>query len=110
MKKFKLLALAFVIGTAGLFAANESTPDVPKKVIRTQIIDLLESPDFTLEKDTSIAVTFTFNSVGEIVVLKVDSRNRDVLNYVRKNINGKSLETPGERDKQYVMQLTMKTS
>ncbi len=110
MKKFKLLALAFVIGTAGLFAANESTPDVPKKVIRAQIVDLLETPDFSIEKDMSIAVTFTFNSEGEIVVLKVDSRDRDVLNYVREYLNGKSIETPGERDKHYVMQLTMKTA
>ena len=110
MKKFKLLALAFVIGTAGLFAANESIPDVPKKVIRTQIVDLLDTPDFAIEKDMSIAVTFTFNSEGEIVVLKIDSQDRDVLNYVREYLNGKSIKTPGERDKHYVMQLTMKMS
>jgi len=108
MKKFKLLALAFVIGTAGLFAANESTPDVPKKVIRTQIVQLLDTPDFVIDDDMSIAVTFTFNSEGEIIVLKVDSRDRDVLNYVRENINGQSIETPGERGKHYIMPITMK--
>ena len=39
MRKFKLLAIALVIGTASLFAVN-SEADVPKKENRTQIVNL----------------------------------------------------------------------
>ena len=34
MRKFKLLALAFVIGTASLFAINTDKPESPSKEIR----------------------------------------------------------------------------
>jgi len=106
MRKFKLLVLAFVLGTASLFAANvETLEDVPAKVIRNQIVDLLTAPNFVIESETQIAVTFTFNSEGEIVVLSVNSKDAQILNYVRKNINGKVIEMPGERDKLYTMPL-----
>jgi len=108
MRKFKLLALAFVLGTASLFATNEATPeDVPVKVIRNQIVQLLDAPNFTLESDTQVAISFTFNSEGEIVVLSVNSRNADILNYVRENINGKVIDMPGERDKVYSIPLKL---
>ena len=108
MRKFKLMALALVLGTASLFATNlETVEDVPAKVIRNQIVELLDAPNFVIEGEMHVAISFTFNSEGEIVVLSVDSRNKDVLNYVRKNINGKVIDMPGERDKVYSMPLTI---
>ena len=106
MKKLMLMTLVLVIGTSSLFAINTS-PDVPKKEIRTQIVKLLDSPDFTIEKDISIAITFTFSSKGEIVVLNVDSKNSDILNYIRENLNYKKIQHPGEKDKRYSMSLKL---
>jgi len=108
MKKFKLLALAFVLGTVSLFATNGVTPDEPNKEIRNQMVQLLDTPDFTVQEDMDIAITFTFNSEGEIVVLNVNSQNTEVLNYVRENLNGKVMKIPGERDKLYAMPLKIK--
>jgi len=106
MRKFKLLALAFVFGTMSVFASNELIPeDVPAKVIRNQIVKLLATPNFAVEAETQIAISFTFNSEGEIVVLSVNSRDKHILNYVRKNINGKVIDMPGEKDKLYTMPL-----
>ena len=106
MRKFKLLALAFVLGTASLFAANEETPeDVPAKLIRNQIVELLAVPNFAVEAETKLVINFTFNSEGEIVVLSVNSRDKHILNYIRKNINGKVIEMPGKRDKVYTVPL-----
>ena len=51
MKKFKLMALALVIGTSSLFATNTSKLESPEKTIRTEIIELLKSPDFNIEKE-----------------------------------------------------------
>ena len=64
MKKFKLMALALVIGSASLFAANVEAPDeVPVKEIRSQIIELLKAPDFPLVKDVNVVIKFTFSSI-----------------------------------------------
>jgi hypothetical protein len=107
MKKFKLLALALLIGTAGLFAAELESPDVPKKEIRNQIVQLLKTPRFAVPNDIHVTITFTFSSEGELVVLHVDSKDPDVLKYVRKSLNYKKMQNPGERDKLYTMPLTL---
>jgi len=104
MKKLMLTALALVIATTTLFATN-ANPDDDNKNIRSQIIEIMDAPDFTINKDTTVAITFTFNSEGEIIVLSVDSTDHKVLNYVRKNLNHKTIANPGERDKLYSFQL-----
>jgi len=104
MKKFKLFVLAMIIGTAGLFAAEIDNP-VPKKVIRDQIVKLLKTADFSIERNMKVDITFTFSSEGEVVVLSVNSKNRKVLNYIRENLNYKKIANPGERDKVYSVAL-----
>lgn len=106
MKKFKLLLVAVFFGTATLFASNGITnPDVAKKEIRSQIAELLSAPQFEVKEKIQVELTFTFSSEGEIVVLNVDSKNRDVLNYIRKCINYKKIDNPGVRDKIYTIPL-----
>jgi len=103
MRKFKLLALALVIGTASLFATT--VEEVPNEEIRSQIVKLLQTPDFGVDYEMTVNISFTFSSEGEVVVLNVDSRNRNVLNYIRKNLNYKKIENPGAKDKLYSMPL-----
>ncbi|GGK39442.1 MULTISPECIES: hypothetical protein [Flavobacteriaceae] len=110
MKKFKLIAIALVIGTSSLFATTTSKLESPEKTIRTEIIELLKSPDFNIEKEVTIILTFTFSSEGEIVVLNVNSKNPEILNFIRKNLNYHKITNPGERDKLYTMPLKMKIS
>ena len=107
MKKLMLTALAIVITTATLFAANV-TPDETNKNIRSQIIKLMDAPDFSISEETTVAINFTFDSEGAIIVLSVDSKDRAVLNYVRKHLNHKVIANPGERDKLYSFDLTVK--
>ena len=101
-----LLAVALVIGTASLLAADVN-PDVSKKEMRTQIVKLLNTPNFEVVNDVMVEITFTFSSEGEVVVLNLDSKDRNVLKYVRRNLNYKKIENPGERDKLYTMPLKM---
>ena len=110
MRKFKLMALALVIGTASLFAANGEDPKEANKKIRSQIVSLLQAPDFVVENETTVMLTFTFSSQGEIVVLNVDSRDKNILNYIRENLNYKKVDNPGERDKLYTMPLKVTAS
>lgn len=107
MKKLMLTALALVIATSTLFAADV-TPDDANKNIRNQIIQLMDAPDFNINEDTTVAIRFTFNSEGEIIVLSVDSKNSNVLNYVRKHLNHKKINNPGEKDKLYSFELLVK--
>ncbi len=104
MKKFMLLALALVIGTASLFATNVN-PDDSKKEMIDQIVKLLKTPSYSIEKEINVEIIFTFSSEGEIVVLNVDSSDGEVLNYVRRNLNYKKIQSPGEKDKLYRMPL-----
>lgn len=108
MKKFKLVALALVIGTSSLFAFDTEGLDLSKNEIRDQIVKLLETADFTVENETTINLTFTFSSQGEIVVLNVDSKEPELLKFIRKNLNYHEIENPGVRDKIYTMPLNLK--
>ena len=107
MKKLKLFALALIISTSSLFAINVNSIENPKSEIRTQIVKLLKSPDFKIEQELNVTLTFTFSSEGEIVVLNVDSNDTQVLNFIRQHLNYHKIENPGEKDKIYKMQLKM---
>ncbi|WP_157961116.1 hypothetical protein [Lutibacter citreus] len=109
MKKFKLMTLAILIGTSSLFAMT-SNPDLVKKEIRTEIINLLKTPDFQVDKEINILMTFTFSSEGKIIVLDVNTKNNDVLNYIRKNINHKKINNASITGKKYIMPLKLKAS
>ena len=107
MKKFKLFAIAMLIGTTGLFATELENSNMAKEGMRSEIVQLLKAPDFTVPADINVTITFTFSSEGELVVLGVDSKNSDVLNYIRENLNYKKIENPGKRDKLYTMPLKL---
>lgn len=111
MKKLQMLALALVIGVSSAFASTASfspDPELLKKEIRSQIAELLDEVDFTVNSEKTVNITFTFSSEGEIVVLKIDTNDGDVVRYIRENLNYKKIETPGTRDKHYTMPLTIK--
>jgi len=108
MNKFKLMAIALVFGAASLFANTISNPDISGDEIRRQIIELVDNSSADLEIRASVDVTFSFNSEGEIVVLKVDSKDKNVLNFIRENMNGKTIENPGKERKKYKMVITIK--
>ena len=106
MKNLKLLALAFVIGSASVFANTTSVDDIPVKQISQQVYELFTAPDFVVNEDINVNVIFTFDTEGKIIVLKVDSKNPQVLNYVRKTLKNKYLDTPGEPYRQFTLPLT----
>lgn len=107
MNKFKLLAIAFVLGTTSLFANNIITPEVSKDEIRQQIIELVQHSENNIEGQVTVTLTFTFSTSGEIVVKRVDSMNKEVLAFVRKNINSKKLVNPGKAHRNYTMPIVI---
>ena len=107
MKKLKLFAFALFIGTTTLFANNVNLDDSTNDM-RNQIVALMDAPNFTINQEVTVTIIFTFSSAGEIVVLHVDSKDSDVLKYVRENLNQKKITNPGETFKQYTIPLTLK--
>lgn len=107
MKNLKLFVIALLIGTTGLFASEISSKDLKNPTIGTQIEILLENTEFSFNNPSAVQITFTFSSAGEIVVLKVNSVDKHVLDYIRKNLNGKTIKNPGERDKIYNLSLKL---
>jgi len=104
MKNLKVLSIALLIATTSLFA-TEIVPDIPVKEIRVQVADLFETPEFYLDEDTIVNILFTFSSAGDIVVLKVDSTDKEVLKYVSKYMNHKMIQTPGEVNRIFTLPL-----
>ena len=107
MRKLKLFTLALFIGTTGLFASEISKTELKKSDIGIQIENLLNDTEFLFDNTIEVQIKFTFNSEGEIVVLKVSSSDSNVLNYIRKNLNGKVILNPGERNKLYNLSLKL---
>jgi len=106
MKKIKILALAFVITTSSLFA-TEIVPDIPVKEIRTQINELLPTPDFSIETDQTINIFYRFDITGRVYVMWVESNDMEVLKYVRENMHDKLVETNDDYDKVFKMELKL---
>lgn len=108
MNKFKVLAIALVLGTTSLFANNVINPEVSKDEIRQQIIELVQHSENTIDKQTTVNVTFTFSTSGEIIVKKVDSTDKEVLAFIRENINSRTLENPGRANRNFTMPIVIK--
>ena len=64
---------------------------------------MVENSETIIENQVVVHVTFTFSTSGEIVVLKVNSTDKQVLTFIRENLNSKSLENPGKANRHYTM-------
>ncbi|MBI9040952.1 hypothetical protein [Lutibacter sp.] len=109
MKNVKLFLVAFAIGTIGLFANNIETPNVSKDEIRKQIVELFDSSELSFEQNSYVNITFTFNTEGEIIVLKVDSMNENILKFIREQLNHKKFDKPGRVNREYTMPINVVT-
>jgi len=91
MKKLKLLILVLVIGTTALFASNIDTNNNSKKEFKDQIVNLESHSNFSINTEKNVTIKFSVNSNAEIVVISLDSKKANILNYVRENLNGKKI-------------------
>lgn len=106
MRTLKLTLVALLIGTTTLLA-NTTTPDPAKAELRSQIVELLAAPDFTVENEVTVHIEFTFSTEGEVVVLNIDSFDEEVIDYVRENLNYKKIDNPGKANKLYMIPLKL---
>lgn len=110
MKKLVLLLAVFAVGIMSTYANNLNEPEEPKKMLRSEIIEKLQTPNFAIEQETTVTIKFTFNSEGEMVVLCPGCKDKKMKKYIAAKLNQKKFENPGERNKVYHMPLTFKIS
>jgi ribosomal protein S17E len=108
MKKLKFLTLALFFSMTSLFASEKI--DNLDAEIREQVVQLFDDAKFKIEEDFKMDFTFTFNSNGEIVVLNVNSKSKEIINYIRKNVNNKKLINPGVKNEKYTLPIYVKAS
>lgn len=105
MKKFKLMALTLILGTTSLFATSVLNPVGSIEEIRKQITELVDAATVSFDENKTVDLIFTFSSAGELVVLDIDSNDREVIKFIRKNVNYKKIDNPGVQDLIYTVRL-----
>ena len=93
MKKLVLILVAIVSGTVMIHASNPKKESLKEK-LRNEIVQLLDTPYIELQdEETLVNVEFIVNSKGEIVVLAINSDNREIDGYIKSELNYKKLKS-----------------
>ena len=101
MKSLKLFVLALALFTINVSAAVIE-PIKPTDELRIEIVDLIGSSymDNMIESEYSAEVIFTVNSKKELIILSVDSKNKEMESYLKRKLNYKKVDhkpsQPGE--------------
>ena len=111
MKKLIVCILITVFGTAMTFGSDPKV-ETTQKQLRNEIVKLLDAPKFNLEKEETLAqIKFTLNSKREIVVLSVESDNKQVDAYVKNELNYRKIGDGNyESGKVFIMPLKIMKS
>ncbi|WP_139957020.1 hypothetical protein [Flavicella sediminum] len=89
MKKITIVFLAVFLGTVAAFATTPKKMS-PNEKLRTEIEKILEHATFPTEEEIATArVEFVVNDQGEIVVLRVESSNNALKDFIKKELNYK---------------------
>ena len=80
--------------------------------IRSQLYSQIEFPAFLIDKNTkeeNVTVTFRIENGGTIKVMKTNSENKELNNYITEKFNGAKIETtPVSEEKLYQVNIRFK--
>ncbi len=109
MRNFKLFALALVLFTINVSAANLN-PVKPTDALRFEIVDLIGTNYMTeMQADQYDAdVLFTVNANKELIVLSVDSNSDQLESYLKAKLNYKKVNhKPSKYGEIYLLPVKM---
>ena len=109
MKNVKLFILALGLFTLNVSAANLN-PIKPTDDLRFEMIDLIGSNymDEMLENEYAADVLFTVNAERELIILSVDSKNKELESYLKRKLNYKKVNhTPSKHGEIYLLPVKM---
>ncbi len=100
MKKLQILVVALVLSTSSLLAHTDPKPETASMQLRTQIIELLGTPDLELQQDVlENEIEFMVTAQGSIVVLNVTTENPAIENYIKNRLNYKEAKVAVGKNK-----------
>jgi uncharacterized protein YpmB len=109
MKTIKSILVAFVlVCMTSMSAANN--PSDNKKAIQQaseEIAEMLKSPSFEVTEKLTTQVSLFVNNENELVVLSVNTDNKELENYVKARLNYQKLSYGLEQGKEYKLPLTI---
>ncbi len=95
MKRLKILAVAVaMLLSSGTSAATVNVISEEVITASTEIKRFLKDFAFLIEEECTVDVVFSLNSNREIEVHRVASRDRDVITYLKENLEHKQLLDP----------------
>lgn len=93
MRKISLVLVAAMLLSAGSIFANDVKDNDPSETLSAQITKILSNNQFSeAEINVSAQVRFTVNQEGEMVVLSVDTENKDFEYFVKSRLNYEKVE------------------
>jgi len=95
MKTIKSLVLVAVFAFSTVVSATnpiERERDAKPSSIEQTISSLLEKPNFAIDQEITTTVSLIVNDNNEIVVLDVNSEDKQVESYVKLRLNYKKLD------------------
>jgi len=109
MKNVKIFISAIVLTlfVSATAMASTTTETTSKNKLRTELIKLLGDYEFSFNQKTLTAnISFIVNDKNEVVILSVNSKDENILSYVKRKLNYKKINCSGiTKGKIYVMPL-----
>ena len=99
VSKFVMLGLLILATTFGATAGtlkNKTSKDKEVSEIRTQLFDQIQFPSFLIDKNTkeeNVTVTFKIENDGSVKVMKTNSENKELNNYITEKLNSAKIES-----------------
>lgn len=108
MKTVKTFLLALAISFTSIVSADTKPPKTmlysvdDAAFIQKHVTELLKDPYFKVEKDMEAYVRLIVSENDELVVLSVESKQKDVVKFIKSRINYKTIpEGCSHKYKQY---------
>ncbi len=98
MKNLKSIIAVFAIcfATISSFATETNDPikDSRNLNLRAEIISILGSPaNFEIDEASTAEIIFTVNDENQMIVISVNSENREFKNFVKRTLHNKKLDS-----------------
>ncbi|MCF7568206.1 hypothetical protein L3X37_07495 [Sabulilitoribacter arenilitoris] len=99
MKKIKSLLLVLAISISSVLSAS-TNKELPKSSsVAKEVAKLLKNPNLDLKEEVLVFVKFALNDNHEMVVLSVDSDNRQIDSFIKNKLNYVKLKAKSNTDK-----------
>ena len=108
MKHLNIFALVLGISAVSSYVENNKIIDVSANQICSQVEKLLNESECEIKIEMNVNVMFKINSEGEIIVLHITSKDKEIINHVRKTLKNKTIQLSGEFDQVFKIPVSIK--